>query len=137
MKAKPVKLITGKGYTDCAIEEATHVTINIPGPVGELTLPVILRGSREGTNCWTWNGSVDLPTLKPSVLHQGCYQRFSDASKGVNFVCHTWINDGKAQFLSDSTHEHAGKTLDLLDVEVSNVKLTRPPTLNEEKDTEL
>lgn len=32
------------------------------------------------------------------------------------FRCHTWVNDGKAQFLPDSTHEHAGKTLDLLEV---------------------
>lgn len=31
--------------------------------------------------------------------------------------CHTWINDGQAQYLEDSTHEFAGKTLDLLEVE--------------------
>lgn len=34
-----------------------------------------------------------------------------------NIVCHTWINDGKVQFLSDCSHEFAGQTLDLLDVE--------------------
>lgn len=32
MKAKPVKLVYGKGYEPCSVEEATHVTINIPGP---------------------------------------------------------------------------------------------------------
>jgi len=108
MKAKPVKIVQGEGYVGCPVEEATHVTINIPGPNGILTLPVILRGTRAGTNCWTWNGSTDSPTLKPSVL-----------STGHNFRCHTWINEGKAIFLSDCSHEHAGKTLDLLEVDAA------------------
>ena len=71
MKALPVKLIYGQGYEPCAIEEATHVTLNIPGPTGLLTLPVILSGTRAGTGCWTWNGSTDAPTLRPSVLTTG------------------------------------------------------------------
>lgn len=107
MKAKPVKIIQGEGYVGCAIEEATHVTINIPGPSGILTLPVILSGSRAGTNCWSWNGSTDKPTLKPSVLTK---------SKSLNLRCHSWINDGQAQFLSDCSHEHVGQTVDLLEV---------------------
>lgn len=32
-------------------------------------------------------------------------------------LCHTWITDGKAIFLNDCTHEFAGQTLDLLNVE--------------------
>lgn len=108
MKAKPVKIIQGEGYVGCAINEATHVTINIPGPSGILTLPVILSGSRAGTNCWSWNGSTDKPTLKPSVLTKGHSNRFR---------CHSWINDGQAQFLSDCSHEHVGQTVDLLEVE--------------------
>ena len=87
MKALPVKLIYGKGYKPCAIEEATHVTLNLPGPTGLLTLPVILSGTRAGTGCWTWNGSTDAPTLRPSVL-----------TTGHDFRCHSWINDGAAQF---------------------------------------
>lgn len=106
MKAKPVKLIFGEGYIECPVEEATHVTLNIPGPSGKLTLPVMLHGKRDGTGNWTWNGNVDTPTLRPSVL-----------TTGHNFRCHSWINDGKAQFLSDCSHEFAGQTLDLYDVE--------------------
>ena len=34
MKALPVKLIYGQGYEPCAIEDATHVTLNMPGPTG-------------------------------------------------------------------------------------------------------
>jgi hypothetical protein len=31
--------------------------------------------------------------------------------------CHTFVNDGRVHFLSGCTHEFAGQTLDLLDVE--------------------
>jgi hypothetical protein len=68
---------------------------------------VITHGTREGTGCWTWNGSIDAPTLRPSVL-----------TTGHDFRCHSWINDGKVQFLSDCSHEYAGSTLDLLKVEL-------------------
>lgn len=106
MKAKPVKLIEGEGYESCPIEEATHVTLHFPGPSGVLTLPVIRHGTRAGTGCWTWNGSVDAPTLKPSIL-----------TEGHNFRCHSFVNDGKAQFLNDCSHEHVNQTLDMLEVE--------------------
>ena len=105
MKAKPVVLKDGR-YVLCNAEEATHVTLNIPGPTGILTLPVIHKGKREGTGCWTWNGSVDAPTLRPSV----------STESGQGWLCHSWINDGFAQFLLDSTHEYSGKTIALLDV---------------------
>lgn len=108
MKAKPVKIIPGEGYVGCPIDEATHVTINMPGPVGRLTLPMILRGKREGTGCWTWNGDMEHPTLKPSLLT-------SNGEGG--WRCHTWVNDGKAQFLPDTSHELVGKTVDLLEVD--------------------
>ena len=104
LKARAVRLEHGTGYIDCAIEEATHVTLNIPGPTGLLTLPVILSGTREGTGCWTWNGSTLAPTLRPSVLTQG-----------HDFRCHSWINDGNAVFLDDCSHDMAGTTVPLLD----------------------
>jgi len=107
MKAKPVKLIYDERcYQECSADDATHVTLNIPGPTGILTLPVITKGRREGTRCWTWNGSTDAPTLMPSVL-----------TTRSHFRCHSWINDGKAQFLADCSHELAGQTVDLLEVE--------------------
>lgn len=110
MKALPVKLIMGEGYAACKIEEATHVTLNIPGPTGDLTLPVIQSGTRHGTGCWTWNGSTEAPTLRPSVLTQG------SNLKHQNFRCHSWINDGKAVFLDDCSHDLRGQTVDLLEV---------------------
>ncbi len=106
MKALPMK-VTDKGYVPCTVEEVTHLQLRFPGPSGTIILPVITKGDRRGTPCWTWNGSVDLPTLKPSVR----------SSCGDRFICHSWVTDGQAQFLSDSTHSLAGQTLDLLDIE--------------------
>jgi hypothetical protein len=125
VKAQPVKLIYGQGYEPCTAEEATHVTIRVPGPTGLLTLPVILSGKREGTGCWTWNGSTEAPTLRPSVLTNGTY-RMTDAEydairsgakiEPCPWRCHSWINDGAAQFLDDCSHELKGQTVALLDV---------------------
>lgn len=111
MKAQPVILIYGQGYEPCEVSKATHVTLHIPGPTGLLTLPVIQSGARAGTGCWTWNGSTEAPTLRPSVL-----------TVGHDFQCHSWINDGAAQFLADCSHDMAGKTVPLLDVRAAAQK---------------
>ena len=106
MKAKPVKLIYGVGYEPCAVPDATHVELNIPGPTGTLYIPVQINGTRSGTGNWTWNGDIDKPTLRPSVL-----------TRGGDWVCHSWINDGEVVFLSDCTHDLKDTTVALLDVE--------------------
>ena len=115
MKARPVKLVYGEGYLHAAVSEATHVRLNFPGPSGEIVLPVILTGAREGTGCWTWNGDTERPTLRPSVLTQGTDIR-AGSTHGQKYRCHTWVNDGKAQFLDDCTHELRGQTVDMLKV---------------------
>ncbi|MDR6767741.1 hypothetical protein J2W88_003022 [Acidovorax delafieldii] len=106
--AKPVRLGYGQGYEPCAVEEATHLTLNIPGPTGQLTLPVMLKGRREGTGCWTWNGSIDAPTLRPSVLTTA-----PPGGREGGFQCHTWITDGQAQYLDDCSHALRGQTVPL------------------------
>lgn len=120
MKALPVKIAESHGYQSCSIEECTHVTLNIPGPTGRLTLPVIRSGTRDGTNCWSWNGDVDAPTIRPSVKTEGV-----DYS-GEKFICHSWINDGHAQFLEDCSHELRNTTVALIDIEHRNENHTRP-----------
>jgi hypothetical protein len=106
MKAKPLKIADG-GYVPCMADEATHLQFNVPGPFPTRIIPVIRKGTRAGTGCWSWNGDTEKPTIKPSV----------STTNGRNTKCHSFINDGKIQFLADSTHEFAGQTLDLLDVE--------------------
>lgn len=53
---------------------------------------------------WAWNGSYDKPTFHPSLL---CNQDMPEAR------CHSWVKDGKIQFLQDSHHSLANKTVDL------------------------
>lgn len=69
-----------------------------------------------GPNGWGWNGSYDAPTLTPSVLstwkpaNEPGYQR----QPGDPYaVCHSFITDGRIQFLGDCTHALAGQTVDL------------------------
>jgi len=107
MKAQPL-LISGNMEIPCSPEEATHILMHSPGPIKNILLPVQIKGPRKGTGNWTWNGDVEKPTLKPSVLH--------DFRPNDSLVNHIWITDGKVIFLKDSTHELAGETLDLLDL---------------------
>jgi Family of unknown function (DUF6527) len=109
MKAQPMRLGDGC-YVPCEQSEATHVMLNMPGPIPTRMIPVMIGGTRAGTPNWTWNGSTESPTLKPSILSRG-------GNIEGEIVCHSFVNDGKVQFLSDCSHEFAGQTLDLLDVE--------------------
>ncbi len=52
---------------------------------------------------WKFNGDFDRPTFEPSILIQSAIR------------CHSFVKDGKIQFLSDCTHELAGKTVALQD----------------------
>lgn len=119
MKAQPVKLIYAVGYEPCAVEDATHVTLDIPGPTGLLTLPIILRGTRDGTNCWSWNGDIESPTIRPSVKTEG-------SNENGKFICHSWINDGHVQFLDDCSHELRNQTIPLNDVVASPINKQEP-----------
>lgn len=56
---------------------------------------------------WSFNGDVDKPTFQPSVLVTG-YSRHS-----VERRCHTFVTDGRIQYLNDCSHSLAGQTLDM------------------------
>jgi hypothetical protein len=51
---------------------------------------------------WTWNKDHIKPTFSPSML-----------VKGEKYVCHSFVREGKIEFLGDCTHELAGKTVAL------------------------
>lgn len=53
---------------------------------------------------WAWNGDLEKPTLSPSILSQG-YSR-----------CHSFLTDGMFNFLKDSDHPLAGKSVPLPDL---------------------
>lgn len=69
-----------------------------------------------GGHAWGWNGDVDKPTFTPSVLVT--YPANPNASEEfkewrTERRCHSFVTDGRIQFLSDCTHALAGQTVDL------------------------
>lgn len=73
---------------------------------------------------WGFNGDYDRPTFTPSVLIRGNqwpkdeypeYYKPSHArvQPGEDTVCHSFVVDGRIQFLSDCTHDLAGQTVEL------------------------
>lgn len=87
---------------------------------------------------WGFNGNYDKPTFTPSVMVTSghfakdwperkakgldCWCSFAQKHPGVTtfkcFLCHSFVKDGQIQFLTDSTHPLAGKTVAL---EIPNV----------------
>jgi hypothetical protein len=62
--------------------------------------------------CWEFNGDLERPTLSPSLL-----VRWEWGEERTPKVCHSFVRDGQIQFLSDCTHEFAGKTIPLPAIE--------------------
>lgn len=79
-----------------------------------------IYGKPEG---WTWNGSTESPTFSPSILVGGVqwaegepfYKPRHKGGSGDPIVCHSFITDGRIEYLSDCTHPLAGQTVDLPD----------------------
>jgi hypothetical protein len=69
---------------------------------------------------WTFNGNMDQPTVRPSILvNHGVYpdgdlKTVNGKVAGYKKIrCHLFITDGKIQYLSDCTHELAGQTIEM------------------------
>jgi hypothetical protein len=68
-----------------------------------------------GPKAWGFNGSDERPTFTPSILVRGTRCDWVDG-KPVNprpAVCHSFVRDGRIEFLSDCTHSLAGQTVAL------------------------
>lgn len=61
---------------------------------------------------WTRSGSDDAPTISPSILVRG-----HDNDTGKDTRCHLFVKAGQLVFLADSTHELAGKTVPMVDMD--------------------
>lgn len=67
---------------------------------------------------WTFNGDGDKPTFSPSVLVTWAanpeaseeYKEWRTARR-----CHSFVREGRIEFLGDCTHALASKTVDLPD----------------------
>lgn len=84
-----------------------------------------VRVDGEGRPCWNFNEDYDRPTFSPSILVRGVQTEIDDRGewtgewicgpdgKPLPLVCHSFVKDGRIQFLADCTHELAGKTVAL------------------------
>lgn len=72
---------------------------------------------------WDWNGNTERPTITPSVLvhsHETLINpdlegdALTDPSNVTTTpTCHSFVTDGRIQYLGDSTHALAGQEVDL------------------------
>ena len=90
-----------------------------PGCQDEHHVPTV------GEKAWGFNGSLEAPTFTPSILVRGVVPITNEEADRVmagenvarrSFCCHSFVTDGRVQFLGDCTHELAGKTVDLPEV---------------------
>ena len=61
---------------------------------------------------WGYNENPEAPTFAPSVL-----VRWNEREEAK--VCHSFVTDGRIQYLNDCTHGLAGQTVDLPEWEAS------------------
>jgi hypothetical protein len=79
-----------------------------------------------GRPVWGWNDSTEKPTFTPSLLVQHDmweppvtpenYEQYRAnpwKQEKVRYICHSFIRDGKIQFLSDCTHALKDQTVDI------------------------
>lgn len=57
---------------------------------------------------WSFNGDLEKPTFSPSLR---CFW----PGREKEYTCHSFIRNGKMEFLNDCTHDMAGKTVELPD----------------------
>lgn len=60
---------------------------------------------------WGFNGDMEKPTVNTSICVTESWQ-----GRGTS-RCHSFVRDGKIQYLQDCTHELAGKTVPMVDWE--------------------
>ncbi len=81
---------------------------------------------------WGFNGNFDKPTFTPSLLNKsglyvdGCKladestedgRKWNEFIKKNSAICHSYITDGKIQYLGDCTHSLKGQTIELPDID--------------------
>lgn len=85
-----------------------------PGCKGPHVLPVT------GPKAWGFNNNDERPTFTPSILvHEvkaGPDATLVAPGTVLSPRCHSFVTDGRIQFLSDCTHTLAGQTVDLPEI---------------------
>lgn len=66
---------------------------------------------------WDFNGDIENPTFSPSVLQK---IEWTNRPERPVEICHSFVRNGKIEFLGDCTHELAGKTVEMLDANIES-----------------
>lgn len=76
------------------------------GPEGNQGVHMLPVNVKEGIDkpSWNWDGNLELPTLSPSILTTG------------SFRCHSFLNAGIFDFLTDSEHPLSGQKVPIPDL---------------------
>ena len=53
---------------------------------------------------WDWNGSIESPTISPSILV---------TQPPTDYRCHSFVREGRWQFLDDCNHALKGTTVEI------------------------
>lgn len=96
-----------------ASRRGSAVVFKCPGCDDLHTVIVVRRPDQPDWPVWEWNGSLDRPTFHPSILLNGRAECINPAVPR----CHSFVRDGRIQFLDDCSHALAGKTVDLPEIE--------------------
>ena len=64
------------------------------------------------SSAWKFNKNFENPTVSPSIL-----ARWTMGEARVPHICHSFIKEGKIQFLGDCTHHLKGQTVELPECE--------------------
>lgn len=87
------------------------------------------RSPDQTKESWGFNGDLERPTFSPSILSKWIWgsppvtqanleewKRAPWEQCQVEHVCHSYITDGRIEFLNDCTHGLAGQTVSLPDI---------------------
>jgi len=83
----------------------TNIQYKCPGCKQNHHVPI------DGSRGWKWNGSLEKPTITPSV---NCLPYDNPETKQrLVLHCHHFITDGKISFCQDCDHELKGQVIEL------------------------
>jgi hypothetical protein len=100
--------IVGRGQFDWAINDR-RLFFMCPACANEPPFPSQQDRGIHVIGKHSFNGDFENPSLSPSILYQ--YHR-----PDGDFVCHSFVTDGKISYCSDCSHSMSGMTVELPEI---------------------
>lgn len=108
-----------RAYEQLGPDGSKYVVFHCPG-CDTLHNPCVSAGTLYGNGpVWGYNGSLDMPTFTPSLLYWLEPRADADDEERRYIAtrrCHSFVTDGRIQFLGDCGHKLAGQTVDLPEI---------------------